>query len=127
MAIQLAFDFTSKSLVEDNLITTKETWLDISDIARGVGFAETVHLSLALNDALEARNEMSESDYDQLLYDALWLAHLQLTLNQSQVATFNFVFPSNDWETEKKWDISLRLRVEAYKQVVLLGLLSDFQ
>ena len=70
---------------------------------------------------------MSESDYDQLLYDAPWLAHLQLTLNQSQVATFNFVIPSNDWETEKKWDISLRLRVEAYKQVVLLGLLSNFQ
>ena len=61
MAIQLAFDFTNKSLVEDNLITTKETWLDISDIARGVGFAETVHLSLALNDALEPRVCMQNS------------------------------------------------------------------
>ena len=127
MAIQLAFDFNSKPRVEDNPIIMRDNWLDVSDIARGVGFIETVHLSIALDDALEPRHERNESNYDKLLYDALWLANLKLSLGQSQSAIFNFVFPSNDWKADKIGDVSLRLRVQAHKQVVLLGLLSDFQ
>ena len=96
MAIQLAFDFNSKPRVEDNPIIRKDIWLDVSDIARGVGFTERVHLSKALNYSLEPRHERNESNYDQLLYEALWLAYLKLSLDQSQAATFNFVFPGND-------------------------------
>ena len=127
MAIQLAFDFNSKPRVEDNPIIMRDNWLDVSDIARGVGFTETVHLSIALNDALEPRHERNESNYDQLVYDTLWLANLKLSLDQSQSATFNFVFQDINWKAEKRQEVSLRLRVQAHKQVVLLGLLSDFQ
>ena len=127
MAIQLAFDFNSKPSVEDDPIIMRDIWLDVSDIARGVGFTETVHLSIALNDALEPRHERNESNYDQLVYDALWLANLKLSLDQSQSATLNFVFQDIDWKVKKIRDVSLRLRVQAHKPVVLLGLLSDFQ
>ena len=122
----MKFDFGNKPLLEDHPITTKNAWLDVSDIARGVGFTETVHLSIALNDAWEPRRETRESDYDQLSYDALWLAHLKLSLNQGQSATFNFVFPSCNWKTGMICTTSLRLRVEDHRQDVLLGLLPDF-
>ena len=92
MAIQLAFDFNSKPSVEDDPIVMRDIWLDVSDIARGVGFTETLHLSIALNGTLDLRHERSDSNYDQLLYDALWMAYLKLSLDQSQSATFNFVF-----------------------------------
>jgi hypothetical protein len=65
-------------------------------------------------------------DYDQRLYDCLWLAHFQLALDQSQSATFNFTLPHKDWKTKKMSEISLRLTVEAQQRVVLLGLLKDF-
>ena len=97
MATQLTFDFSSKPSLDNNPIITKDAWLDVSEIARGVGFMETVLVSLALRDALEYQR----ADYDQLLYDALWLTYLKLSLDQSQFATFNFVFPSNDWKAEK--------------------------
>lgn len=65
-------------------------------------------------------------DYDQRLYDALWRAHFKLSLDQSQSATFNFTFPRKDWKTKEISEVSLRVRVEAQKQVVLLSLLQDF-
>ncbi len=67
-------------------------WLDVSDIGAGIGFRGKVLLSVALSDALEPITTESDGDYDQRLYDALWLAHFRLTLNQVDAVTFNFAF-----------------------------------
>jgi hypothetical protein len=98
----------------------------VSDIARGVGFTTEVQISINLNNALQPLQNEIDGDYDQRLYDCLWLAHFQLSLDQSQSATFGFTFPRKDWKTKEVSEISLRVRVEAQKQVVLLGLLQDF-
>lgn len=126
MPMQLILDFTPKPQREQQPIIQNEAWLDVSDIARGVGFTATIQLSSALDDALRPLQNEIDGDYDQRLYDCLWLAHFQLSLNQSQSATFNFTFPRKDSKTEKVSEISLRVRVEARKQIVLLGLLEEF-
>jgi len=111
---------------EQKLIIENETWLDVSDIARGVGFTTAVQISVTLNDALQPLQNEMDADYDQRLYDFLWRAHFQLSHDQSQSATFNFTFPRKDRRTEVVSEVSLRGRVEVKKQVVLLGLLEDF-
>ncbi|MCI0564100.1 MAG: hypothetical protein MN733_36960 [Nitrososphaera sp.] len=111
---------------EQKPITENEAWLDVSDIARGVGFTTTVQISVTLNDALQALQNETDGEYDQRLYDFLWHAHFQLSLDQSQSATFNFTFPRKDRRTEVVSEVSLRGRGEAQKQAVLLGLLEDF-
>lgn len=108
-------------------IPQNEAWLDVSDIPRGVGFTAAVQVSVTLNDALQPLQNEIDGDYDQRLYDALSLAHFKLSVDRSQSATFNFTFPRKDWKTGEVSEISLRLRVEAQKQVVFLGLLQDSQ
>jgi len=127
MSMQLTPDFTSEPQREQKPIIQNESWLDVSDIARGVGFTTTVQISIGLNDALQPIPNEIEGDYDQRLYDALWTAHFKLSLDQSQSATFNFTFPRKDWRTEKVSEISLRVRVETQKQAVLLSLMEDFR
>lgn len=107
-------------------IPRNETWLNVSDIARGVGFTTEVQISLTLNDALESLQNEIDGGYDQRLYDCLWLAHFKLSLDRSPSATFNFTFPRRDWKAEAVCEINLRVRVEVQNQVVLLGLLKDF-
>ncbi len=107
-------------------IPRNETWLDVSDIARGVGFTTAVQVSVTLNDALQPLQNEMDDNYDQRLYDCLWLAHFKLSLDRSQSVTFNFTFPRQDRKSGEISEISLRVRVEAQKQVVLLGLLQDF-
>ena len=111
---------------EQKLTIKNEAWLNVSDIARGVGFTTAVQISVTLNDALQPLQNETDGDYDQRLYDFLWRAHFQLSLDQSQSATFNFTFPRKDRRTEVVSEVSLRGRVEVKKQVVLLGLLEDF-
>lgn len=99
-------------------IPRNETWLDVSGIARGVGFTTAVQVSVTLNDALQPlQNEMDEmdEDHDQRLYDCLWRAHFKLSLDRSQAVTFNFTFPRKDWKTGEVSESSLRVRVEAQK------------
>ncbi len=127
MSIQLTLNFTPKPQPEQKPIIQNEARLDVSDIGRGVGFTTTVQVSISLNDALQPFQNEIDDAYDQRLYDCLWQAHFQLSLDQSQSATFNFAFPPKDWKTEKVSEVSLRVRVEADEQVVLLGLLKDFQ
>ena len=127
MSMQLTLNFTPKHQREQRPIIRNEVCLDVSDIARGVGFTTTVQISISLDDALQPLQNDMEGDYDQRLYDALWAAHFKLSLDQSQSATFNFTFPRKDVKTEKISEIGLRLRVEAQKQVVWLGLLQDFR
>ena len=126
MSTQLTLDFPPRPQSEQQPIIKNEAWLNVSDIARGVGFTTAVRVSINLNDALEPLRNEIEGDYDQRLYDCLWLAHFHLSLDQSQSATFNFTFPRKDWKTKEVSEVSLRVRVEAQKQVMLLGLLQDF-
>jgi serine phosphatase RsbU (regulator of sigma subunit) len=81
---------------------------------------------MALNEALQPLQNEIDGDYDQRLYDALWQAYFRLSIDQSQSVTFNFIFSRKDRKTEEVSNLSLRLRVEAQKQGVLLGLLEDF-
>jgi hypothetical protein len=111
---------------ELKLTIENEAWLDVSDTARGVGFTTALQISVTLNDALQPLQNETDGDYDQRLYDFLWLAHFQLSRDQSQSTTFNFTFLRKDRRTEVVSKVSLRGRVEAQEQAVLLGLLEDF-
>ena len=122
MAIQLAFDFSSKPSLDNQAIAMKDQWLDVSDIASGVGFMEAVRVSISLHDALEYQRD----DYDQLLYDALWLAHFKLSLDARTSATFNFITEGKGSGSGIATSIHLRLRVQSSEQTVCLGLLENF-
>ena len=127
MQMQLTLDFTSRP-PKQKLIIKNTTWMNVSDVARGIGFTIPVELSIALSDALEPLQTEDDEDYDQRLYDALWLAHhyLSLDLRQRETLSFTFDFLREDKHIGKFIEASLRLRVERQKQVVLLGLLQDF-
>ena len=126
MPMQLTLDFTPKPRLLQTPLIPNATWFDESEVARGVGFSNQVKVSLALRDALEPIQSEEDGDYDQRLYDALWLAHFELSLAQSQSATFAFTFPRKHWKTEEITEASLRLRVETQPQSVLVGLPADF-
>jgi hypothetical protein len=125
--MQLTVDFTSGPQREQTSVIQNEVWLDVSAIARGVGFTTTVGVGMHLKEALQPLQNEIDGDYDQRLYDALWMAHLNLSLDQNQSATFNFTVLRKDGKTEKVSEIGLRLRAEAQKQMVWLGLLEDFR
>ena len=123
--MQLTLDLTTKAPFRKTPIIKNDTWLDVSDIARGVGFTTAMQISIALHEALEPLQNEIDGDYDQRLYDALWHAHFQLSLDSLSSATFNFTLPRKDWKTDEISESSLRLRVDAQEQVVFLGLLQD--
>jgi hypothetical protein len=125
MQMQLTLDFTPRP---SNLkpILKNTTWMDVSDVAKGIGFNVSVEVSIALNDAIEPHRTEDDEDYDQRLYDAIWLAHHYLSLDQRPSILFTFDFLREDKHTGKFIEASLRLRVETQEQVVLLGLLQDF-
>jgi hypothetical protein len=127
MQMQLTLEFTPR-LSNLKAIIKNTTWMNVSDVARGIGFIIPVEVSIALSDALEPLQTEDDEDYDQHLYDALWLAHhyLALDLRQRESLSFTFDFLREDKHTGKFIEASLRLRVEAQKQVVLLGLMQDF-
>jgi hypothetical protein len=124
--MQLTFDFTSKPQREQTSVIQNEAWLDVSDIARGVGFTTAVRVSISLHEALQPLQNEIADDYDQRLYDALWMAHFKLSLEDSQFAPFSFTFPRNDRKTGEDSEISLRVRAVTQKQIVQVGLLQDF-
>ena len=126
MSMQLTSDFTPGHQREQRPIIRNEAWLDASDIARGVGFTTAVQVGISLHEALRPLQNEIVGDYDQRLYDALWMAHFKLSLDQSQFATFNFTFPRKDRKTGEDSEISLRVRAVTQKQVVQVGLLQDF-
>lgn len=126
MQMQLTLDFTSTPPPKQKSIIKNPTWMDVRDIARGVGFTIAVEVSVALSDALEPLQAEDDEDYDQRLYDALWLAHHYLSLDQRPSFTFSFDFLRKDRHSANAKEASLRLRVEVQKQVVLLGLSHDF-
>jgi hypothetical protein len=120
MPTQLAFDFSLPAqpvLLE----IQREEWLDVTDIARGVGFTDPVEISVALNDALEPRQGEPEEAYDQRLYDLLWLAHLQWTISEGEAATLNCFFERANSTAETR----LRIRLELREGIIRLGLLNQ--
>jgi hypothetical protein len=125
MQMQLALDFTSRPPKQKPSIKNT-TWMNVSDIARGIDFLIPVEVSIALSDALAPLQTEGDEDFDQRLYDALWLAHHYLSLDLRQSFTFTFDFLRQDCHTGKFTEASLRLRVEVREKVVLLGLLHDF-
>ena len=126
MQMQLTLDFTSRP-PKQKLIIKNTTWMNVSDVARGIGFTIPVEVSIALSDALEPLQTEDDEDYDQRLYDALWLAHHYFSLDhQRESLSFTFDFLREDKPSGKFIEASLRLRVEAQRQVVLLGLTQDF-
>lgn len=126
MPMQLALDFTTKSPLEKRPIIQNATWLDVTELARGVGFTATVQLSIALNDALKLLQNETDGDYDQRLYDALWQAHFQLSLDHLPSATFNFSFTRKHGKTEELQEVGLHLHTEIKEDTIYLGRLEDF-
>lgn len=127
MQMQLALDFTPQPQRSPPALIAIPTWLDVSEIARGAGFTTNVEVSLALHETLEPISTEEDGDYDQRLYDALWLACFELVLDHRQAANFTFSFPRKHWRTEEITDIPLRLRCEVNNKTARLGFLADFQ
>jgi hypothetical protein len=67
-----------------------------------------------------------EDAHDQQLYDALWMAHHYLALEQQSSFSFTFDFLWDDKHNGKFTETSLRLYLEEKEHVILLGLLQDF-
>ena len=101
-------------------------WLDVTGIAAGTGFITKVAVSIGLSDALQPIANETDGDYDQRLYDALWHAHFQLSLDESKSVTFNFTFPRKHWKTEEIIEVGLHLNIEVSNEQAYLGLLEDF-
>ncbi len=118
MFTQLAFDFSPPVQPVVSGIQRAE-WLDVTDIARGLGFTGPVEISLALHDALETHQDEPEESYDQRLYHCLWLAHLQWTLSEGEAATLNFFFERANSTAETR----LRIRLEFCEEIIQLDLL----
>ena len=124
--MQLTFDPTFVSQSKQAPIIKYQSWLDVSAIAKGVGFIAPVEISITLNDALAHHQTEDDDDYDQRLYDALWLAHHYLSLDQRTSFTFTFDFLRNDKLNGKFAEASLRMMVQAQKNLTLIGLPQDF-
>ncbi|WKZ45847.1 MAG: hypothetical protein QY302_08640 [Anaerolineales bacterium] len=101
-------------------------WLDVSATAQSIGFTTQTGISVALRDALEPDDFEEDGDYEQRLYDALWLAHFNLSLDRVRSITFNFTFTREHSITGELNEVNLRLRVERQEQAAFLGLLQDF-
>ena len=126
MSTQLRLDLTPRPPANTEPTFDPRNWLDVSAIAAGVGFLQPVFVSLALSDALEAGQSEADGEYDQRLYDALWYAHFELSLNDDQPVHFTFTFHRKHLKTETTCENSLRLRAERQFRSVFLGLLEDF-
>ena len=102
------------------------TWLNAGWAAPCLGFSKPVEVSQSLSDALMPIHADDEDEHDQQLYDALWLAHHHLVLDQRASFSFTFDFLRDDKISGRFVQHSLRLHVEEKEQLILLGLLQDF-
>jgi hypothetical protein len=82
------------------------TWRDVSDLARGVGFACPVAVSTELQDRLD----------DQALYDLLWLAWHSLSLNGEEHVRFTLELKHQTFQ----------LHAAMVHQAVFVGCPEDF-
>ena len=116
MPTQLSFAFPTKRVSQHP--PPPPLWLQVDASAE---------VSIALHDALTPLSTEEDGDYDQRLFDALWLSRFELTLGHRESANFTFTFPRKHWRTEAITEISLRLRCETHGETIRLGLLADFQ
>ena len=124
--MQLTLNLTFTPVPPTKSIFENTTWFDAGWATACLGFTKKVEISQSLNDALKTLHADDEDDYDQQLYDALWLAHHYLVLDQRPSFAFTFDFLRDDKLAGKFKEDSLRIRVETQQQVVLLGLAQDF-
>ncbi len=124
MQLTLNLTFTPVSPVKT--LFRNAIWLDAGWATACLGFTKKVEISQSLSDALKPHHADDEDDHDQQLYDALWMAHHYLVLDQRPSFSFTFDFLRDDNCNGKLIETSLRLHVEDKEQVVLLGLLQDF-
>lgn len=120
--MQLTFNLTFTSAPLRNQFRPT-TWLSAGWTTACIGFTKKVEISQSLSDALQHGDE---DDHDQQLYDALWLAHHHLVLDQRPSLSFTFDFLHDDKVKGRHIEHSLRLHVEEKEQIILLGLLQDF-
>jgi hypothetical protein len=120
---QLTLDLTFTPASPVKNIFKNTTWLDAGWATACLGFTKKVEISQSLSDALQGDDE---DDHDQQLYDALWMAHHHLVLDQRPSFSFTFNFLRDDRINGRFVEHSLRLHVEEKEQVILLGLLQDF-
>ena len=120
--MQLTLNLTFAPAPPRNLIRPT-TWLDAGWATAPLGFTKKVEISQSLSDALQHGDE---DDHDQQLYDALWLAHHHLVIDQRPSLSFTFDYLHDDKLRGRHIERSLRLHVEEKEQLILLGLLQDF-
>ena len=126
MLVQLILDLTAGPALQRKPVVENATWLDVSDLARGVGFTGTVRISIALHDELEPLQNEIDSDYDQRIYDVIWLAHHYWRLDQRPTYSFTFDFLRAELTIGSTTESSLRLHAEVNERTARLGLLQDF-
>jgi hypothetical protein len=126
MLTQLILDLTTEPASQRTPVIENTTWLDVSDLARGVGFTGTVHISVTLHDEFEPLQNEIDANYDQRLYDVIWLAHHYWRLDQRPSYSFTFDFMRADLTTGMTVESSLRLHVEIHEETARIGLLQDF-
>jgi hypothetical protein len=126
MSTQLHLDLTPRPSIDTRPTFDLRNWLDVSSIAAGVGFDQPVFVSVTLSDAFKASQSEADSEYDQRLYDALWYAHFEWSLNDGRSAHIAFTFPYKLQKAEIAHETSLRLHIERRSQGMFLGLLEDF-
>ena len=107
-------------------IIMNTSWLNAGWASACLGFTKKVEISQSLSDALMPTQADDEDDHDQQLYDALWMAHHYLVLDQRPSFSFTFDFLRDDKINGSFVEQSLRLHVEEKEQLILLGLLQDF-
>lgn len=120
--MQLTLNLTFAPAPPRNLIRPT-TWLDAGWATAPLGFTKKVEISQSLSDALQHGDE---DFHDQQLYDALWLAHHHLALDQRPALSFTFDYLHDDKVKGRYVEHHLRLHVEERDHLILLGLLQDF-
>jgi hypothetical protein len=123
---QLTLNLTFALAPSVKSILKNNTWLDAGWATACLGFTKQVEISQSLSDALMPSHANDEEDHDQQLYDALWLAHHHLALDQRPSFSFTFDFLRDDKINGRFIETSLRLHVEEKEQLILLGLIQDF-
>ena len=123
---QLTLNLTFDVAPAVKSIFKNTTWLNAGWATACLGFTKQVEISQSLSDALMPNHADDEDDHDQQLYDALWMAHHHLVLDQCPSFSFTFDFLRDDKISGRFIATSLRLPVEEKEQLILLGLIQDF-
>jgi len=124
--MQLTMNLDIFSVQPGKKIIRSNLWIDVSPEARMIGFTRKVEVSQSLSDALQPIQTEDEDAYEQRLYDALWLAHHYLCLEERSSFSFTLDFLRDDLVAGRMTENSLRLHLEMCGSTVSLGLLEDF-